>query len=211
MISHMNTPATISDSGLQRALDHLQAVLVPGEAVEAWAVQQRLFAIRHRRVLLAATSGRLICITRRILGGFDLTDLRWQDLEDVKLRVGILAATLSVRSGKATDLASEGSSGQQFREFPGLRKAQAEAVYRVCQAQDQAWREKRRVRDLEELRARSGGFQLPAGPAGAGTRIVSGGSSDSARRLLEAKQLFADKLVTDAEYEAIKAKILSSN
>ena len=210
MIVNMDNPATINDSGLRRALEHLQAVLVPGETVEAWAIQQRLFATRHRRVLLAATSGRLICVRRRLLGGFDLTGLRWQDLQDVKLQVGILAATLSVRSGTVTDLASEGSSGQQFHEFSGMRKAQSEAVYRVCQAQDQAWREKRRVRDLEELRARSGGFQLPAGPAGAGTSTVSGGSSDSARRLQEAKELLTNKLVTDAEYEAIKAKILSS-
>ena len=39
----------------------------------------------------------------------------------------------------------------------GLNPEQAQAVYRICQAQDQAWREKRRVREMEELRARSGG------------------------------------------------------
>jgi hypothetical protein len=33
-------------------------------------------------------------------------------------------------------------------------------VYRVRQAQDQAWREKRRVRELEEMRAKSGGIPL---------------------------------------------------
>ena len=210
MIPKMDNTTATDDPGLQQALDHLQAVLVAGETVDAWAVQRRAFALNHRRVLLAATSGRLIYITRKLIGGFDLTDLRWQDLEEVKLDVGILAATLSVRSGKATDLASDVASNHRLLEFPGLHKAQAEAVYRVCQAQDQAWREKRRIRDLEELRARSGGIQLATGVANSGTNPVSGGVSDSARRLQEAKQLLDSRLITDAEYEAIKAKILSS-
>ncbi|HEV7432595.1 MAG TPA: SHOCT domain-containing protein, partial [Steroidobacteraceae bacterium] len=69
---------------------------------------------------------------------------------------------------------------------------------------------KRRVRDLEELRARSGGIQLSAGLVGAATGSGPGGLSDSTRRLQEAKQLLDNKLISDAEYESIKAKILSS-
>jgi hypothetical protein len=36
------------------------------------------------------------------------------------------------------------------------------------------------------------------------------GQSDAVRRLQEAKQMLDGKLITDAEYEAIKAKIVSS-
>jgi hypothetical protein len=36
------------------------------------------------------------------------------------------------------------------------------------------------------------------------------GESDAVRRLQEAKQLLDARLITDAEYEAIKAKIISS-
>ena len=107
--------------------------------------------------------------------------------------------------GSATDLASLGAQGAQGALFSGLRKDQAQAVYRICQTQDQAWREKRRVRELEELRARSGGIQVSSGP-------VMGASSaegDAVRRLQEAKQLLDARLITDAEYEAIKAKIVS--
>ena len=43
--------------------------------------------------------------------------------------------------------------------FRGLRKHEAQQVYTICQAQEQSWREKRRVRDLDELRAQSGGIQ----------------------------------------------------
>ncbi len=204
----MNEAVDTAEPGLQRPLEYLRSVLIPAETLEAWAVQHRLFALTHRRILVAATSGRLIVITRHLIGGFDVSDMRWQDLEEVTLRVGIFGADLSIRAGRASDLASQGSTGSRRLDFAGLRKDQAQAVYRICQAQDQAWREKRRVRELEELRARSGGIQvssgtaMPPGPAAAG--------SDPVRRLQEAKQMLDARLITDAEYEAIKAKIVSS-
>ena len=196
------------EPNLQRPLEYLRSILIPTETLEAWAVQHRLFALTHRRVLVAATSGRLIMITRHLISGFDVSDIRWQDLEEVTLRVGIFAADLTLRAGKAADLASQGSSGSRRLDFVGLRKGQAQAVYRICQAQDQAWREKRRIRELEELRARSGGIQVSSGTVPV-TPAASGGS-DVVRRLQEAKQMLDAKLITDAEYEAIKAKIFSS-
>ncbi|HUN74223.1 MAG TPA: hypothetical protein VMU40_06875 [Steroidobacteraceae bacterium] len=206
------------DQGLTAPLADLRSVLIPEETLEAWAVQRRVFALTRRRLLIAATSGRLIWITRKLLGGFDVSNIRWQDLEDVTLRVGMLGADLLVRAGRAADLASEGAAGSRLYEFPGLRKAQAQAVYRICQAQDQAWREKRRVRELEELRARSGGFQMPGGgltgAAGGSAAIPeaarsAGLDSDAVRRLQEAKKMLDERLITDSEYEAIKARILS--
>lgn len=191
--------------GLDKQLSNLRSVLIPSETLDAWAIQRRIFALTHRRVLVAATSGRLIIITRHLLGGFDVANVRWQDLEEVTLRVGVLGADLGIRAGKATDLASLGAQGAQQVQFEGLRKEQAQAVYRICQAQDQAWREKRRVRELEELRARSGGIQVTSGP---GLGSVATGD-DAVQRLQEAKRLLDAKLITDAEYEAIKAKIVS--
>ena len=207
-VKAMNDAMIGAEAGLAKPLEYLRSVLIPSETLEAWAIQRRLFSLSHRRLLIAATSGRLIQLTRKLLGGFDVSDIRWQDLEEVTLRVGVLGADLLVRAGRATDLASQGSQGSQRLEFQGLRKEQAQAVYRICQAQDQAWREKRRVRELEELRARSGGIQV----SGAGGYAPPGmtGQPDAVRRLQEAKQMLDGKLITDAEYEAIKAKIVSS-
>ncbi len=201
----MSDATAMDGAGLDRPLAELRSVLIPGETLEAWAIQRRLFALSHRRLLIAATSGRLVVLVRRLLAGFDVSTIRWQDLEEVTLSVGVLGADLALRAGKATDLASLGAQGSQRVEFRGLRKEQAQAVYRICQAQDQAWREKRRVRELEELRARSGGIQLMSGAAPA-TGTPDG---DAVRRLREAKQLLDARLITDAEYEAIKAKIVS--
>jgi hypothetical protein len=204
----MNDATVSSETGAERPLAQLRSVLIPGETLEAWAIQLRPFAVLHRRQLVAATSGRLVVLVRRLLGGFDVATIRWQDLEEVTLRVGLLSADLAVRAGKATDLASLAVPGTQRAEFRGLRKEQAQAVYRICQQQDQAWREKRRVRELEELRARSGGIQVGSAPSAFG--VSAAGESDAVRRLQEAKQLLEAKLITDSEYEAIKAKIISS-
>jgi hypothetical protein len=158
-------------------LGQLRGVLIPGETLEAFAIQRRLFALTHRRVLIAATSGRLVVLTRKLLGGFDVTTIRWQDLEEVTLHVGMLSADLALRAGKATDLASLATQGSQRVDF--------------------------RVRELEELRARAGGIQVSSGPPAAPA------GDDAVRRLQEAKQLLEARLITDAEYEAIKAKIVS--
>ena len=197
----------MDDNGLGKPLTDLRSVLIAGETIEAWAIQRRMFALAHRRVLVAATSGRFIIITRPLLGGFDLVNVRWQDLEEVTLRVGVFGADLGVRAGKATDLASLATQGAQRVELKGLRKDQAQAVYRICQAQDQAWREKRRVRELEELRARSGGIQVMSGST---LPSAAASGDDAVRRLAEAQRLLDARLITDAEYEAIKAKIVSS-
>ena len=201
----MGDATATEEADLGKALAQLRSVLIAGETLEAWAIQRRLFALTHRRQLIAATSGRLIVLMRRLLGGFDVTTIRWQDLEEVTLRVGMLSADLALRAGKSTDLASLGAQGAQRVEFRGLRRSQAQAVYRICQSQDQAWREKRRVRELEELRARSGGIQVSSGPLAQPAR-----QGDAVRRLQEAKQMLDARLITDAEYEAIKAKIVSS-
>jgi hypothetical protein len=202
----MSDATAMDEADVEKPLADLRSVLIPAETLEAWAIQRRIFALAHRRLLIAATSGRLVVLVRRLLGGFDVSTIRWQDLEEVSLRVGVIGADLALRAGKATDLASLGAQDSQRVEFQGLRKEQAQAVYRICQAQDQAWREKRRVRELEELRARSGGIQMMSGPAPA----TGSAAGDAVGRLQEAKKLLDARLITDAEYEAIKAKIVSS-
>lgn len=201
-------PSSSDDHGATRALDALRTLLIPGETLESWAVQHRLFALTHRRRLVAATSGRLLSVSRGLFGGFSTEDIRWQDLDDAQLRVGIVGATLTVAAYASTDLASASPGTAHTLVFPGLRKAEAQAVYRACQAQEQAWREKRRVRDLEELRAKSGGIQL----AGGGAPVSGSGGDDAhapAARLQRAREMLQQGLMTDAEFEQVKSRILA--
>jgi hypothetical protein len=192
--------------GLGAALATLQGLLTSGETLEAWAAQQRLYALTHRRVLIAATSGRFISLKRRLFGGYDSADIRWQDLKETHISAGIIAADLILTAQSSSDL-NIGAEVNRVWSFEGLRKDQAQALYRICQQHDQVWREKRRVRELEELRAKSGGVQI-SGQSAYGAE-AAGAESEPARRLRQAHEMLEAKLITDSEFESIKAKIVS--
>lgn len=199
-----------ADPREQDILRQLQSILIAGEVLEAWAIQRRVFGLTHRRVLVAATTGRFISLSRRLLAGYDPVDLRWQDLKEVRINVGLVSAELTLVAYQSADLASaEGAT--RTLNFTGLRKSQAQEVYRLCQAHEQAWREKRRMRDIEEMRAKAGGIQLARDTIGSESSVNAGGAdnAEALQRLKRAKDMLDAKLITDAEYEAIKAKIIS--
>lgn len=196
----------MSDPGLDRALATLQGLLTSGETLEAWAAQHRLYALAHRRVCIAATSGRFISLRRKLLGGYESADIRWQDLKETHIGAGILAADLTLVAQAGADL-NVGAEVNRVWAFTGLCKVQAQAIYRICQQHDQEWREKRRIRELEELRAKSGGLQLGAGQSFAPAQGAS--ESEPTRRLRQAREMLDAKLISDSEYESIKAKIVS--
>ncbi len=193
---------------LRAALGDLRGLLVQGEILEAYAVQRRLFALGHRRLIVGATTGRLIVLRRGVIGGFEPKDIRWQDLRDAKLSVGVFGADLIVTAARGGDLAVAYQGTEAFM-VTGLRKTQAAGVYRICQAQEQAWREKRRIREIEEIRAKSGGIAI-----GGSVGTAEGGAAglregNPAERLQRAREMLQKGLITDSEYESIKAKIVS--
>jgi hypothetical protein len=198
-----------ADNGERSALEKIESLLVSGERVSHFAIQRRIFALVNRRSAVAATTGRLIGIERKLLGGFDQQDVRWQDVSQARISAGMFGATLEVDYIGQPDLAIAG--GRQRFLVTGLRKDDAQAVYRVCQAKEQEWREKRRIRELEEMRAKSGGVNI-------GRDVMSGGSGgvasdaggSTATRLAEAKKMREQDLISDSEYESIKARIVNS-
>jgi hypothetical protein len=199
------------EPSLEPAFDTLRGLLTAGETLEAWATQHRLYALTHRRACIAATSGRFISLNRRLLGGYESADIRWQDLKETRISAGILAADLTLIAQASSDL-NIGSEVNRVWVFVGLRKDQAQAMYRICQQHDQVWREKRRIRELEELRAKSGGVQIGGGQGGGGPPYSgdsAGAESEPARRLRQAREMLDAKLITDSEFESIKARIVS--
>jgi len=196
------------DPELNAALALLQGLLTAGETLEAWAMQHRLYALTHRRACIAATSGRFISLNRRLLGGYDSADIRWQDLRETRISAGILAADLTLIAQSSSDL-NIGSEVNRVWTFAGLVKEQAQSMYRICQQHDQVWREKRRIRELEELRAKSGGVQIGAGSAGYAAPDAARTDHEPAQRLRQAREMLEAKLISDAEFESIKAKIVS--
>lgn len=210
------------DRGEETATEQLRSLLIAGESLIAVALQHRLFALTHRRIAAAATSGRFIYLSRRLLGGYDPIDVRWQDMKEAHLKVGLFGANVRIEfSANLSDTAA-GERGAGEIEVTGLKIPQAQALYRECQAQVQAWREKRRMRSIEEMRAQAGGVQIATGvyPQGQGGAVDAGRSiaaqparpdaDDPAQRLARAKSMLAQGLITDAEFEAIKAKIIGA-
>ncbi len=203
-----NRPEPGIDPGLESVFNTLRGLLTAGETLEAWAVQHRLFALTHRRACIAATSGRFISLNRRLLGGYESADIRWQDLKETRISAGILAADLTLVAQSSSDL-NIGSEVNRVWTFAGLCKDQAQSMYRICQQHDQVWREKRRIRELEELRAKSGGVQFGGGQGGYAGADSAGAESEPARRLRQAREMLDAKLISDSEFESIKAKIVS--
>ena len=196
--------AVVPEKGLEKAFSYLTSMLVPGELLLKVAIQRRLFALTQRRIIASATSGRLIGMSRGLLGGFTPVDVRWQDLKNMQIKAGIFGSTLYISALEQPDLTTEVKVVRY--QFSGLRKDEAQEIYKIGQAHEQSWREKRRLRELEELRAKSGGF----GSLGSYSPAVEPDKENSAvERLKKAKKLLDEGLISDSEYETTKAKIIN--
>jgi hypothetical protein len=209
--------APAPDSGSGEAWGQLHSLLVPGETVVAHALRHRLYALVQRRNLAAATTGRFIFMTRPLLGGYDPISVRWQDLKEARLTVGTFSATVTLLYSANLSDTAMGEGETRMIRANGLTIAPAQALYRACQAQEQAWREKRRIRTLEETRAAAGGVQIATGLYPPGVEApptlessLSSPAEDPARRLGRAREMLTQGLISDSEYEAIKARIIGA-
>src|SRR4029077_17713425 len=92
------------DAGSRAGAERVRSLLTTDETLESWAMEHRLFALTHRRVCIAATSGRFISLTRRLLGGYESADIRWEDLKETRIRAGIIGADLTLVAQASSDL-----------------------------------------------------------------------------------------------------------
>lgn len=192
MVQNNPVPVKITD-----ALTTVQRLLLQGEEVTLFSYQVRLRALVHRRIVVVATPMRLIIFKRRLIGGYDMADIRWQDLRDARINESLLEKyfgahfTLFTANGKIS--------------VSGLNVVQARQVYVFCQQQEQEWREKNRIRSIEEDRAKAGGVYLPqSAPV-----IEPNAASSLTERLRKAKEMLSEGLISDAEFETIKARLVN--
>jgi hypothetical protein len=187
------------DTRIDKAQQKLQSTLMKDETVIVSGLQQRLFALFSRRQLIAITSSRLIEINRARLGGFEMRDYQWKDLRDATMAENIIPNVF----GAKLDLISR--AGARNISIDGLPSPVASRIYSHAQAQEQEWEEKNRIRDLEEKRASSGASVLNVG--GYGNQRQDEG--DMFVQLEKAKRLFDTGVISDSEYQELKAKIIS--
>ena len=188
-----------------KADENLNTILMANEDLSAKAVQKRIFSLWSRRSLVAITSSRLIVLNRGILGGFKMKDIQWKDLEDATLKQNILSGLCGSNVNFEHMNASVGGMNVK-----GIPNREASDIYSKAQAEEQAWEEKRRVREIEETRAASGGMTIHTGQQ---TSASSATQTTSTNNMLEqiesAKKLLDKGVISDAEFQEMKAKIIS--
>ena len=186
------------------AFEKLNSTLMTSEQKLGEAIQFRICALWARRLVVAATGSRVILLSRPLLGGFTMKDYQWKDLHDAKLSENVLPKLFGSRLTFAIRRDGVGETEDRL-VIEGIEGRLASQIYAVAQEQEQAWEEKRRVRTMEEARASSGGITLGGYPAPA-----AGSANESALDGLErAKKLLDAGVISDAEFNEIKSKILS--
>lgn len=194
----------------------IQSMLIAGEHVIAETIEYRVMALFQRRTAIAITNSRIIVVKRRNLGGFQMSDRQWKDLSDAQMDENILPGLFGARLA----FSFQAPAGSKMQVY-GVNPEEAAKIYSLSQGQEQAWEEKRRIRDLEEKRAASGGINFSGFPQSsshseasktpqiAGTRIDVSPTDAIANEINRAKSLLEAGAISDVEFQEIKSKILS--
>lgn len=186
-------PASMEPNQAIRA--EVASLLTANEVIEVIAVQG-VTAVAIRKDAVVVTNNRVIFYRPSLLG-VKLADILWQDVADARFTQSLLGAEIEV---KATDGRSE--------RIERLEKEPAKRAYVLCQQHEQEWREKRRVREMEEARAKAGGIVIGQ-PVASSQASDAVGKEDPLEKLKKAKAMMDAGLISEAEYETIKAKVLS--
>ncbi len=170
------------------ALDSCSKIFTEGELPLAAAVQQKpLLNILPHSVIV--TNKRVILHQPRFLRT-NFTDFLWKDIINVHLTDRVFGSQLIFQFRKG------------YLSTAYLPKNQAKKVYSIAQAREEEWVEKRRMRGIEEERAKSGANHIIVGNK-------EGGSDQTIKeRLLELEHLREEGLITQDEYQNKKMEIL---
>src|SRR5688500_5829926 len=178
------TDPSQSTETLKNVAAEVGRILTPNEELLYIALQNAT-ALSLRKDSVVATSNRVIVYQPSVLGRVDFTDFLWQDVANARIRQGMLS----------TEFSAETTDGRSV-VVGGLDKDQAKRLYGICQQMEQEWREKRRVRQMEEERARAGGVQLHV-PTG-GTAVPAGSpAEDPVEKLAKAKKMLDQQLISE--------------
>ena len=189
----------------EKADENLSTVLMDTEVIASKATQTRIFSLWSRRTLVAITNSRLLVLQRGIFGGFKMQDIQWKDLEDATLKQNILSGMCGSNVGFAHLNDAVGSMSVK-----GLPNREATEMYAKAQAEEQAWEEKRRVREIEEVRAASGAMTIHTGQQTTGSESPAPRAADDMLKQIEdAKKLLDQGIINDVEFQEMKSKIIS--
>jgi hypothetical protein len=197
----------VTEDAAARVKSAVSAVLTSNEQIVAVATQSAVNA-PLKRDSAVVTNRRFIIYRPKLLGRMDLEDFLWQDVTDIRMSSQLLGSSITITAKR---LEPDGVVRSRTGTVEGLDKQATMRLYAEAQRFEEEWREKNRIRRMEEERARAGGVYLH-GPAAPSTASGISGTSSSAsieQRLATLKELHQKGLISDAEYESRKTQIIS--
>ena len=196
-----------SEKRIEKIFINLRDILMNDESILVEGIDKRIFALFNRRQAFAITSSRIIKLERPLLGGYKMLDFQWKDLKDAQISENVF----SFVCGSTLSFESEDLKLILYPDSEISSKA-----YKLAQQQEQAWEEKRRIRGMEEKRAEAGGIiigqsnnqpsSISKSPQGKDNEYSTEQISEE---LLKLKDLLDKGILSDAEFQEMKSKILS--
>lgn len=198
---------------VKKANSKLVDCLIQGESIIVKGLDTRPFALFRRRQIFGVTNSRIIRLERGLLGGFDMLDYQWKDLRDAQISENIFPSI----TGSTLTFTFQSNSEEFIEVYPEIEVASK--AYRYSQQEEQAWEEKRRVRDMEEKRAESGGVFIgqASNPIQSNNSATDNQNNQQQKKvditdeLLKLKKLLDEGVLSDVEFQEMKSKILSRN
>jgi|JI61114C2RNA_FD_contig_81_1000617_length_1359_multi_3_in_0_out_0_2 hypothetical protein len=183
---------------IEKVLPKVQEYCTSNEEVQYIAVQKKTLGVNFSPDCIALTNKRIILIRPKSFGlSLDFKDFSWMNVADVHMKEGVFAATITIKT----------TSGQSD-SMEDIPKAQARRLYRFAQEMEETKKEERRQRDLEDKRAIAGGgitINTPSHQPQATATPVE----DPMEKLTKLKSMLDMGILTQAEFDAKKADILS--
>ncbi|RLG43667.1 MAG: hypothetical protein DRN81_06045, partial [Thermoproteota archaeon] len=138
-----------STSNKQKVQQKVQQILTREEKVLFIAVQNSPLSINLSPDSVVLTNRRFIIYRPKLLGGASFEDYIWRDLQDARLKEGMMRSTLTFKTVKGKVL-----------HIIDLPKEEARRAYAIAQEMEEKVLEERRQRQIEEKRAAAGGVIL---------------------------------------------------
>lgn len=183
---------------IEKVLPKVQEYCTSNEEVQYIAVQKKTLGINFSPDCIALTNKRIILIRPKSFGlSLDFKDFSWMNVADVHMKEGVFAATITIKT----------TSGQTD-SMEDIPKAQARRLYRFAQEMEETKKEERRQRDLEDKRAVAGGGITINTPSHQ-PQVTAAPVEDPMEKLTKLKSMLDMGILTQAEFDAKKADILS--
>jgi hypothetical protein len=185
---------------IEKILPKVQEFCTSSEEIKYIAVQKKTLGINFSPDCIALTSKRVIIIRPKSFGfSLDFQDYSWMNIADIHMKEGMLSATITVKT-----LSGESDS------MDDIPKAQARKLYRFGQEMEESKKEERRQRDLEDKRAAAGGgIVINTGATAPAAAPAAAPVEDPMEKLTKLKSMLDMGILTQEEFDAKKADILS--